>query len=283
MSDKLAAIEARTDTARQLQTVIGAMQGVAAARAHEAQQRLPGIRASAATVGAAIGDALSAGAPSLEAAAARRGAPRARLVIVLCSEQGFVGAYNAQLIEYATRPDAAAATREYMMVGTRGAMLAEAGGVPLVWSTPMASHADDVVHLANRITDALYAHLAERGAQPVSIVHAMPAAAQRLDVIERRLLPFDYTRFDTEPRAQPPLVHLPPTTLLAELAQAYVFVELCDAAMLAFAAENEARTRAMIAARESVERTLGELLQAYRIARQDEITADIVELASSAL
>lgn len=60
MSDKLAAIEARTDTARQLQTVIGAMQGVAAARAHEAQQRLPGIRASAATVGAAIGDALSA-------------------------------------------------------------------------------------------------------------------------------------------------------------------------------------------------------------------------------
>ncbi|AOJ72921.1 MULTISPECIES: F0F1 ATP synthase subunit gamma [Burkholderia] len=282
MSDKLAAIEARTDTARQLQTVIGAMRGVAAARAHEAQQRLPGIRASAATVGAAIGDALSAGAPSRDAAPARRAAPNARLVIVMCSEQGFVGAYNAQMIEYATRPDGAA-SREYMMVGTRGAMLAEAGGVPLVWSMPMASHADDVVHLANRITDALYAHLAERGAQPVSIVHAMPGAAQRLDVIERRLLPFDYARFDSAPRAQPPLVHLPPAALLAELAQAYVFVELCEAAMLAFAAENEARTRAMIAARESVERTLGELLQAYRIARQDEITADIVELAASAL
>ncbi|CAM8867611.1 hypothetical protein NCH_01486 [Burkholderia pseudomallei] len=77
MSDKLAAIEARTDTARQLQTVIGAMQGVAAARAHEAQQRLPGIRASAATVGAAIGDALSAGARSGDTAAGAR-ARRAR-------------------------------------------------------------------------------------------------------------------------------------------------------------------------------------------------------------
>lgn len=39
----------------------------------------------------------------------------------------------------------------------------------------------------------------------------------------------------------------------------------------------------MIAARESVERALGDLLQAYRIARQDEITADIVELAASGL
>ncbi|WP_102827196.1 F0F1 ATP synthase subunit gamma, partial [Burkholderia thailandensis] len=196
--------------------------------------------------------------------------------------QGFVGAYNAQLIDRATQPDADV-SREYMMIGSRGAMLAEAGGVPLVWRTPMASHADDVVHLANRITDALYAHLAKRGAQPVSIVHAMPGGAPRLDVTERRLLPFDYARFDTAPRVQPPLVHLPPATLLAELAQAYVFVELCEAAMLAFAAENEARTRAMIAARESVERTLGELLQAYRIARQDEITADIVELAASGL
>ncbi|AOJ72922.1 hypothetical protein WT60_19955 [Burkholderia sp. MSMB617WGS] len=39
----------------------------------------------------------------------------------------------------------------------------------------------------------------------------------------------------------------------------------------------------MIAARESVERTLGELLQAYRIARRGEITADIVELATRAM
>ena len=49
--------------------------------------------------------------------------------------------------------------------------------------------------------------------------------------------------------------------------------------MLSFAAENEARVRAMLAARANVKETLDELTQRYRRVRQDEITADIVELA----
>ena len=46
MSGKLNEIEVRTATARQLEAVITAMRGIAAARAHEAQARLAGIRDS---------------------------------------------------------------------------------------------------------------------------------------------------------------------------------------------------------------------------------------------
>jgi F-type H+-transporting ATPase subunit gamma len=52
--------------------------------------------------------------------------------------------------------------------------------------------------------------------------------------------------------------------------------------MLSFAAENEARMRAMLAARANVQDTLDELTQSYRRVRQDEITDDIVELAAGA-
>jgi F-type H+-transporting ATPase subunit gamma len=52
--------------------------------------------------------------------------------------------------------------------------------------------------------------------------------------------------------------------------------------MLSFAAENEARVRAMLAARANVKETLEGLTQSYRQVRQDEITADIVELAAGA-
>lgn len=48
--------------------------------------------------------------------------------------------------------------------------------------------------------------------------------------------------------------------------------------MLACAAENETAMRAMIAARANIEPKLTELLQICRLARQDEITADILEL-----
>ena len=56
--------------------------------------------------------------------------------------------------------------------------------------------------------------------------------------------------------------------------------QLCDAALHAFAAENEARVEAMAAARREIDRQLDELRATQRQVRQDEITAEIVELAA---
>jgi F-type H+-transporting ATPase subunit gamma len=50
--------------------------------------------------------------------------------------------------------------------------------------------------------------------------------------------------------------------------------------MLSFAAENEARMRAMIAARSNVSRKLDELVGSFRRLRQEEITGEIIELSS---
>jgi F-type H+-transporting ATPase subunit gamma len=279
MSGQLAEIEARSATARQLEAVIGAMRGIAAARSREAQRRLPGIRSSAATVGAAIGAVLAHGrgaeasAPALEHGV--------RILIALCSEQGFVGAFNERILDHA-RAGLDSAQCELLIVGTRGEMVANERRLPFVWSSPAASHADDVSSLAGRVTDALYAHLANRVVDRVSVVHAVPGIAASSEIVEHRLIPFDFSRFHTVDHVQPPLLNLPPETLLAGLVEAYVFVEICEALMLSFAAENEARVRAMLAARANVRDTLDELTQSYRRVRQDEITADIAELAIAA-
>ncbi len=280
MSGKLSEIEARIGTAHQLEGVITAMRGIAAARVREAQGRLAAIRASAETVGAAIGDALSIASPG-QAQTLAHGAREARIVVVLCAEQGFVGSFNERILDRAAR-DGASQPCEFLMVGTRGAMLAQERGLPLGWSAPMASHADEMTRLASRMTNALYERLDATGAVRVSIVHALPGVGSRLTVVEHRLLPFDYGRFHVSPRKMPPLVTLAPEFLLAGLAQAYVYVELCEAAMLSFAAENEARVRAMIAARSNVKKKLEALLQRYRRVRQDEITSEIIELAAGA-
>ena len=53
--------------------------------------------------------------------------------------------------------------------------------------------------------------------------------------------------------------------------------------MLSFAAENEARMRAMIAARGNVARKLDELVGSFRRLRQDEITDEIIELSAGSI
>ncbi|XUW92752.1 F0F1 ATP synthase subunit gamma [Burkholderia sp. M6-3] len=279
MSGKLAGIEARSATARQLDAVIGAMRGIAAARSREAQRRLPGIRSSAATVGAAIGAVLGHGTP--EPPLRSPSDLRARIVIALCSEQGFVGAFNERILDYAQNCTDHARS-ELMLVGTRGELLANERRCPVVWRSPAASHADDVLSLAGRITDALYQRLASRAIEDVSLVHALPGVAQTDEIVEHRLIPLDFSRFRTVGHGLPPLLNLSAERLLAGLVESYVFVEICEALMLSFAAENEARMRAMLAARANVRDTLEELTQSYRRVRQDEITEDIVELAAGA-
>lgn len=277
MSGQLSEIESRSVTARQLDAVIGAMRGIAAARSREAQARLPGIRSSASTVGAAIGAVLAHG----------RGVPErapdhgAQIFIALCAEQGFVGAFNEEILDH-TLFRLASAHSEVLLVGTRGQIAANERHLTFAWSSPAASHADDVATLANRITDALYQRLEQQAATQVSVIHAVPGIAAHGEIVEHRLIPFDFSRFQAVRRSEPPLLTLPPGRLLAGLVEAYVYVELCEALMLSFAAENEARVRAMMAARANVRDTLDELTQRYRQARQDEITADIVESAASA-
>jgi len=68
--------------------------------------------------------------------------------------------------------------------------------------------------------------------------------------------------------------------LLASLAEEYVFAELCEAIMLSFAAENEARMRAMISARDNVAETLDHLTAQARQLRQEDITNEIIEVTN---
>ena len=65
-----------------------------------------------------------------------------------------------------------------------------------------------------------------------------------------------------------------------KLAEEYVFAEVCEALALSFAAENQARIRAMTAAQQHVAEILDLLNARARQLRQEEITNEIIELSA---
>jgi F-type H+-transporting ATPase subunit gamma len=281
MSNKLGEVQARMTGAHGLESVGGAMRGIAAARSREARSRLDGIQACARIVGAAIGDALllTGRHPSATYADAPAGGA---LTIILGAEQGFVRTFNEHVIDAAIS-SAGALSTEYFMVGDRGSVAAAERGLNIGWSAPMVTHADEVPALADRLANALYGHLETGRSAQVKIVHAVPNSSATIEVSQQRLLPFDFDRFSISPGRDAPLVTLAPQRLLERLAQEYVFAQLCEAIMLSFAAENEARMRAMIAARTNVHNTLEQLAGNFRQLRQEEITSEIVELSAGNL
>jgi F-type H+-transporting ATPase subunit gamma len=87
-------------------------------------------------------------------------------------------------------------------------------------------------------------------------------------------------QFSRPPDTNAPLLNLAPEALLSELTADYLHAQLCNAALHAFAAENEARMEAMAAAHNQIERQLSALRARQQNVRQEEITAEIIELAA---
>ncbi|MDR3455126.1 MAG: F0F1 ATP synthase subunit gamma [Rhodoferax sp.] len=278
MSERLADVSARIATTRQLGSVIGALRAIAAARSREARERLAGIQAYAQTIAGAIGEALALLPPHESPAAVPppADAAPATLCIALCAEQGFAGSFNERVLDAAD----AVPARARFLVGDRGLTVQRMRGAEPDWSAPMIAHPDQMPVLAGRIADALYARLGDAAVARVALVYAVPQDAS-FSVVRRWLLPFDYARFPAATRRFPPRIDLLPRELAARLALEYVFAELCEALLLSFAAENQARVQAMIAAHANVEHKRDALEAEFRRVRQEGITAEIVELSAS--
>lgn len=273
MSERLSDIAARIAGVRQLGAVVNAMRGIAAARALQARSRLAAVESYSATLATAIASALPL------AAAPDRGSRRqSRLALaIFVAEQGFAGAFSERVLE-AVAPDLEAA--ELFLVGTRGAAIAAERGLTPGWHGAMPAQPAGIPRLADSLAEALYARIAVEAIDRLDVVCSRWRAGEGIRIERRRLFPLETARFAPQAEANPPLLQLAPQTLLDELTADYVHAQLCDAALQAFAAENEARMQAMAAAHQEIGRHLAHLQLRQRVVRQAEITAEIVELVA---
>lgn len=280
MSGRLAELTARLASTRQLGSVIAAMRAIAASRSQQARRELQAIRLYADTIGQAIGQVLGT-LPAGQAIAPPTARPDGVLVVALCAEQGFAGSFNERVLDVAL-PLAGEGDGHLFVVGDRGLMAAGNRGRRPDWSVPMVAHTDEVSALADRIADAIDAALASRGSGRVLLVHGNPGEGEEQGIERRWLLPFDFGRCPAR-RAdgQTPLMNLPPTDLLERLAVEYVHADLCEALMLSYAAENQARMQAMIAAHGNLQRTEAALTREFQRVRQEDITDEILELSTA--
>jgi F-type H+-transporting ATPase subunit gamma len=274
MTERLADVSARISGVHQLGSIVNAMRGIAAARAQQARNQVVAVDAYAATIAQAIGRALAL--RPVEPSVGRRAATRSALIL-FCAEQGFAGAFTEHVLDSA--PGELTKSKIYV-IGSRGAAIAAERGVAAEWKSPMPSHSMGVPKLADRIAEALFAGIANGETDRADILFNHWRPALGVSVERRRLFPLDLAPFNAAEGANAPLVYLKPQALLAELTFAYMHAQLCNTALHAFAAENEARMEAMARAHGEIERNLNSLLSTQRIVRQEEITAEIVELAA---
>jgi F-type H+-transporting ATPase subunit gamma len=274
MTERLADISARIDGIRQLSAVVNAMRGIAAARAQQARSQLIAVDDYAATIAVAIGRTLAL-FPSGRPDGARR-LTRPALVL-FCAEQGFAGAFSERILDAV---GADLMTSDLFLIGTRGSAVAAERGVAARWKSALPSHSAGIPKLADRVAEALYSRIATGETDRLDAIFSEWQPGHGIHVNRQRLFPFNMAQFSRPPDTNAPLLNLAPEALLSELTADYLHAQLCNAALHAFAAENEARMEAMAAAHNQIERQLSALRARQQNVRQEEITAEIIELAA---
>jgi len=265
----------RIENIQQIEGVVVAMRGLATAHAQEARNHLTAIREQEATVARAMANALALVPADLPHTAAGDGA---HLKIVVGAAQGFSGLYNERIVQAATEAESLSPSDQFLLIGQRCIAEFETAGKPPVWSANMAAHTSEITTLASRVVDALFRLLGQGRFSMVSILFSDPDGHEQ-SLVHRRLIPFDFARFATVSPSATPLITLPPRMLIEHLVEEYVFTEICEALMLGFAAENDARMAAMSRARANVRRIRDDLRIEFAQARQEQTTTEIVELS----
>lgn len=274
---RLADIQGHIASMDELQDIVGAMRSLAGMRVQEAQHALAGIRRYAESMAAAIGAALLLTPAQTPDAQPKRG----RGALILCAaEHGFVGGFNERLIEAAQ--DALDSPDALFVLGSRGAALARERGRQVEWTSPMATRLAAAPDTVNHLTSELYTRIARGELSRVEVMFSRYRQGGAPGIERRLLLPLDTASLATARTRQAPLHNLEPKALLEKLVAEYVFALLTEAAVESIASENAARFTAMESAHDNVTKKLSELRQAARLARQIEITDELLDLMTGA-
>jgi len=258
---------------QELGDIVGAMRSLAGMRLQESQQALPGIRRYGDSMAQAIGAALQL-MPAPEAPPQRdRGC---RAIILCAAEHGFVGGFNERLLQSALA--VLESGDRLFVLGSRGAGLALERGLRVSWFRAMPTRVAGVPGAIDALTGEIYHRIARGELARVEVMFDRYRQGGARSIERRLLLPLDTKSLVPLQSPQPALHHLEPDVLLEKLLEEYVFALLTEAAVESIASENAARFAAMESAHDNISKKLVELGQEARVARQSEITSELLDL-----
>lgn len=270
--EQLPRLQARLANLRELRELIRALRGLAAAHLQEAQGSLDGLRRYTATVAHAIRAVASMDVPGDADGAGP--APAAGALLVVCSEHGFVGALNERLLDLAA--ERRAAGQRLVILGRRGAHLAEERGLSVDAQLAMATHPGGILRVAREVAGAL------ADAATIDAVYAEYRRGASFAPRHRRIMPLDPALLHDGTAAAPPVTHLPPSELLPALAGEYLVAEITHALTESLTSESAARLSAMDLADHNIGNRLDDLTRQERHLRQESITSELLDVVTGA-
>jgi F-type H+-transporting ATPase subunit gamma len=288
MGAKLRVVRRRIRSVQSTMKITRAMELIAASRIVKAQQRVLEARPYAELLTRAMEDVArqtgSLDHPLLE----ERELPERAGVLVMSSDRGLAGSYNANVLKRAEevldRVRAAGMEPILYVTGKKGFGFFRFRGMPIEDSWSGFSEVPDY-GAAEEMGRRLIADFRERRIDELHTVYTDFRSAFTFRATDKRFLPIHPEEVGGGARGRPHAEYLfepAPAEILNELLPQYVVTKVFFALLESAASENAARQRAMAAATDNAEELIKVLTRQANRARQDEITTEIMEIVGGA-
>lgn len=255
-----------------LKDIISALRSMAALRVQQSQKPVIGMRHYREVVAGSIirfKDYQDKIAEKTERASKE-------LLIVFCSEFGFVGGFNRPLLKMA-RSKVTEQT-DIAIIGARGQLLAGEYDVDPAWTMSMSSEHASIQKTIKQIATRLFLAVSE-GISSVKLIYTEQRGAGGAKVIYRSLFPVEVQDVPTASKEEEmPLLNMPPKELLSYLTEEYLMASLSCAAMESLHAENHGRLIAMDQAHRNIVKKYEQLEHLSHQQWQEEITTELLDI-----
>jgi F-type H+-transporting ATPase subunit gamma len=287
MGAKLRVVRRRIKSVQSTKKITRAMELIASSRIVKAQQRVEAARPYAVQLTRAMEDvARHAGAmahPLLE----EREQPAKVGILVVTSDRGLAGSYNANVLKVAEglRRQAAQGGLEPVLyvIGKKGSGYYRFRGIEMRGSWQGFSEVP-IYAKAEEIGLTLTGDFESGEIDELQCAYTDFRSAFTLRATSQRFLPIAPEEVVGESNAVPPeyIFEPEPQAILDRLLPQYVVTKVYAALLESAASENASRRRAMKAATDNADELIKVLIRQANRARQDEITSEIMEIVGGA-
>jgi F-type H+-transporting ATPase subunit gamma len=287
MPAQLRVVRRRIRSVQSTMKITRAMELIAASRLARAQERVAQARPYTDEITAALESIVSTEATISHPLLEQRAEAKAAAVLVVTSDRGLAGPYNANVLR--TAEELMARLRDDGMepklyvTGRQGVAYYRFRQRPIEQSWTGFSEApsyDD----ADAIVELLVEEFVSLRADQIHAVYTEFVSAGTQRAVARRFVPLVIEEVEEgPPEPIPQYVYEPsPERLLDALLPRYVEARVFSAMLEAAASEQAARRRAMKAATDNAHELIGDLTREYNQARQAQITQEIMEIVGGA-
>lgn len=287
MSDSIANMRRKIDSAGDLQSVVRTMKALAASSIGQYEKSVLALADYYRTVELGLGACFRALAPATSMKPEQRKKEAGAIgVIVFGSDQGLVGQFNDVVADFAIRTLATVPGKpQVWAVGERvHARLADAGLTMLgLFAVPNSVQA--ITPLVDQIQLESEAHRTKGDYASLYVFHNRPKSGALYEPVSQRLLPLDAQWQQAVTKVPWPTKTLPQvlcegTTALQAFIREYLFISLFRACAESLASENSSRLSAMQRADKNIDDLLTTLRTAFHRVRQAGIDEELFDVVS---